>query len=445
MVAAAESVGRIIQRARALAEVGRIGAAVDVLSKGLSQNPESARLHQELASLLRRAGHTADALEHAQAAVGLEPESADAHMELALAQSDRGRRYHSEMMTSARRATELDSLNPLLWYLFTECAIAAGDLQEAERGATICVRFADQRTGHTVRGRLASAKAIRLRGKARTRMLAEAETHFEALLAVDPTDGWTHEQLAEINDHLGRHERRIVHLRAAERAGRHHLRSTLLELVRPYTPVAIVAATAFFALIGTVVGLGIATELGSHPLIATAVGLVLPVVVWCLADRGLADRQANAPTLLKKSDRQLYVYPAITLVALAGILTLLLAVMGPGVDRPESAPESTSGATPFVRPTIPARPPITMITADGQVVVLSPGRPAITFPLPPENLFRPEPTRQKVDPLQRWQEDRFIRAYTPALVILSLLGALIYSRRWLKARRDRARTTTSRS
>ena len=77
-----------------------------------------------------------------------------------------------------------------------------------------------------------------------------------------------------------------------------------------------------------------------------------------------------------------------------------------------------------------------MVTAEGEVVVLAPVSQPSRFPTLRTSRTERAP-RPKIDPIQRWRKDHSLRTYTPALVVLSLLAALIYSRRWLATRAHR--------
>lgn len=71
-------------RAQLLMSQERFLQAAELLREGLVQEPNSARLHAQLAVCLSQTGQPAEAEEHARDAIGLAPEDAMSYRALAL-------------------------------------------------------------------------------------------------------------------------------------------------------------------------------------------------------------------------------------------------------------------------------------------------------------------------------------------------------------------------
>lgn len=127
-------------RARALADVGRLGQAEEAVRAGLAETPADAELLGLLAGLRRMRGHHDDALQSADAAVAAAPGQPAVHIEraeclLALARWD-------EALTSAREAVRLAPDRPEPHRSLARCLILRRDLGAARAAATRAVELA---------------------------------------------------------------------------------------------------------------------------------------------------------------------------------------------------------------------------------------------------------------------------------------------------------------
>ncbi|MDI6104859.1 tetratricopeptide repeat protein [Actinoplanes sp. NEAU-A12] len=127
-------------RARALADVGRLGQAEQAVRAGLAETPADAELLSLLAGLRRLQGHHDDALESAAAAVAAAPGHAAVHIEQAecLLGLDRW----DEALASAREAVRLAPGRPEPHRSLARCLILRRDLGAAREAATRAVELA---------------------------------------------------------------------------------------------------------------------------------------------------------------------------------------------------------------------------------------------------------------------------------------------------------------
>ena len=164
-------------RARALADVGRLGQAEQTVRAGLAETPGDAELLGLLAGLRRLQGHPADALESADAAVAAAPGQAAVHIERAecLLLLTRG----DEALAAARQAVRLAPERPEPHRAVARCLLLRRDVGGARGAATRAVALAP----HSVPDLMTLAEVERTAGRREAARAAAARA-----LAEDPED-----------------------------------------------------------------------------------------------------------------------------------------------------------------------------------------------------------------------------------------------------------------
>jgi tetratricopeptide (TPR) repeat protein len=164
-------------RARALADVGRLGQAEQAVRAGLAEAPADPELLGLLAGLRRLQGHHEDALAGADAAVAAAPGRAAGHIEraeclLVLARRD-------EALVSAREAVRLAPERPEPHRTLARCLLLGRDHAAARASAVRAVGIAP----HSVPDLMTLAEVERAAGRRDAAREAAARA-----LAEDPED-----------------------------------------------------------------------------------------------------------------------------------------------------------------------------------------------------------------------------------------------------------------
>lgn len=174
-----DPVSDALDRAGALAEVGRDDQAEALLRRALADDPEDAALHAALSQVLLRRGEHAAALEHAERTVALAPEVGFGHALRSMVLSTDLRRRR-EAVDAAREAVRLDPEEPYGHLTLSRACLRSRWFPEALDAADRAVALdPEDADAHGLRG-------AALMGAGRP---ADAETAMREALRLQPGDG----------------------------------------------------------------------------------------------------------------------------------------------------------------------------------------------------------------------------------------------------------------
>ena len=175
----ADPVSDALDRAGALAEVGRDEEAEALLRRALADEPEDAALHAALAQVLLRRGEHGPALEHAERTVALAPEVGFGHALRSMVLSTDLRRRR-EAVDAAREAVRLDPEESYGHLTLARACLRSRWFPEALDAADRAVGLdPEDADGHGLRG-------AALMGLGRP---ADAEQAMREALRLQPGDG----------------------------------------------------------------------------------------------------------------------------------------------------------------------------------------------------------------------------------------------------------------